>query len=584
MSQRVIIVAAPWARTDYPSVQAGVIKSFLSSHSIPCEVFLANMQLARLIGDELYLKVANYLHPLLSEAFWAELISQNSIAACQLEAFCTECGELDIKEVETVRRGIDDYLPFYLGARDWARYDFVGFTCTFNQVCASLVLARHIREVNSRARIVFGGFSLSGQMGRHLLDEHGCIDAVISGPGEEALLGFIQSETFGGKAFLEGREVKYSACRPDYAEYQAEISTDHLKKDVTLLLSASSGCNYGKCAFCSQNTQDTYHLLDKKSVLDAIKEIRNSNPACRIEFTDTSFPLSWIDDEWIAEVSHDTGAFYAQVRPPLNPNTAFRAKRAGFEGFQVGIEIFHSGISKKMQKPNDLITNVFSLKSAYENDLDIWYNLILDFPSVTNAELDEMRETIPLLYHLSPPESLIPFQLQYGSDVYKNPEKYGVTNLVPHRYHQVFEELGLGKALFPFYFEFSQRSVLDMERLFGIHDLCKQWYKAYDPVFPALAFRYVQSGVMIIDRRVSLKEFHLWGAESEVLLKCLEPRRLHEIQSLSSGDRSCMLACENLMKKGLLLFDSDRFLSLPVELKQHSLRKPEMLNSFFSRS
>jgi hypothetical protein len=192
-----------------------------------------------------------------------------------------------------------------------------------------------------------------------------------------------------------------------------------------------------------------------------------------------------------------------------------------------------------------------------------------------------MMTTIPLLYHLSPPVSLIPFQLQYNSNIYKYPKRYGITDVQPHHYYSIFVELGHRDTLFPFYFDFSQKYNLDMDSLEHIDRLCRRWYEVYDPEFSVLAFRCDESGMVIIDRRGFHKEYRLSEAESQLLLACRVPLTSNEISSASFPGSSPVFEVESLMKKGLLLRDLDRFLALPVEWKKHSLRRPETLNSYF---
>ena len=64
----------------------------------------------------------------------------------------------------------------------------VGFSVCFNQLFASLYLARLIKEIAPETPIVFGGSGCSGEVGRSLFSVFPEIDYLIDGEGEEQLL------------------------------------------------------------------------------------------------------------------------------------------------------------------------------------------------------------------------------------------------------------------------------------------------------------------------------------------------------------------------------------------------------------
>jgi hypothetical protein len=83
------------------------------------------------------------------------------------------------------------------------------------------------------------------------------------------------------------------------------------------------------------------------------------------------------------------------------------------------------------------------------------WNLLYGFPGEDPAEYAEMRNLIPLLTHLEPPQSCRHIRFDRNSAYVNDPAEYGLTNLRPalayqYVYHSLVED---DRAQIAYYFE-----------------------------------------------------------------------------------------------------------------------------------
>src|SRR5439155_19233717 len=83
---------------------------------------------------------------------------------------------------------------------DWAGYDIVGFTSTFEQNVAALALARCVKELYPDLVTVFGGANYDGEMGPEYVRAFPWIDYAVVGEGDGALRALVARVAHGRSA------------------------------------------------------------------------------------------------------------------------------------------------------------------------------------------------------------------------------------------------------------------------------------------------------------------------------------------------------------------------------------------------
>jgi ribosomal peptide maturation radical SAM protein 1 len=575
---RILLVAMPWQRADAPSLQLGLLKTGLASRGFRADCLHAAPRLSKLLGRELYWRVANNLHPLLGEAFFAA-VRRADFPFARFEKDLTKSEELERGEWENVFAAVRRFCSDLEAENLWARYDVVGFSCTFNQLQASLWAAASAKKHG--CRVVFGGFLTRGNFGRELLN-NSFIDAVIAGPGETGLPTWLESGRRRG--YFDNSTALPLPLVPDYDDYFSALSERERRK-ACLIMESSRGCEHDKCAFCAQNSMSGRHCYSSEYVADCLEELAKRHPCREIEFADTSFPfplLSGLGSGRVIEVLRRFTAF-AECRVPKSGEMAGLAK-AGILNVQVGIESLQEDILRRMRKGATLLDNVRCLRESWEYGIFVGYNIILDMPGTTPNELHEMTELLPRLHHLPPPTSLVPFQLQRDSDVYKNPQRYQVRTIFSHQ-----EQALLGDGHPPFYFGFSTASAVTGTDLQVAHTAFNTWSKAYNFRYPLLRVKFQKNNALVFDARPSCESttpvnYQLAHPHSSVLRDCLPTQSKNRLKT-KYGDAIHSVLAE-LSAKGLILEKNQHCLSLPVPLPTKGRlpvqRKREPLDSYFT--
>lgn len=561
---RVLLLAMPWNRWDYPSIQVGLLKAYLRARGVAAQARYPYIDLARRLGAETYNQFADKLPPLLAESFFTIGIHGADPLPKAWVAELVETGELDEPQVRSIACAVRAFLDALYDAIARQEWDVVGLTCTFNQVFASLVLAERIKRNHPGVRIVFGGSNLHGKLGQGFLESFSCIDCVISGPGEEALLCYVRAEASAERLFLDGsRYPAVAPVVPDYEEYFADLP-EAWGPAASVVAVASRGCHYGRCVFCAQNLEPGCEVYPADRVGACLGQLLSRHGRRRVEFADTAFPVNLLDPGQAEGLGQEAAGMFAEFTAGLNERQFDQIIHAGFDVMQVGIESFHSGVLRRMGKPADLLTNVQCLKLAYERGIEVGYNLILDFPSTTPAELEEMLDLLPWLFHLPPPTALVPFQLQYSAPILDQAGAYGLTDIRPHRHYRWLDARFAAGGLAPFYLEFHNRAPLPAHLLEQAHSLCVRWHERYGGD-ASLHDQPSENGRLVVDRRGDTeRRLELRGLAVSILDGTQHPRLERKLRLEWGHDPAFDSTLDQLVKLGLVLRDAGKLLALPA--------------------
>ncbi|MBM7865671.1 RiPP maturation radical SAM protein 1 [Heliobacterium gestii] len=225
---KLLLVNMPWGKIDFPSIQLGILKSYLARHGIDADVSYQNLIFANMIGLDLYsrLSISSRYSYLLEWLFNEFLITDPSLAR---EVRNTQ--ERDIRELISLKSAnpflteqykpsplgnaqavneqfiedelvkvckkiknetIPDFFYKLLNGLSLSEYDIIGFTCSFSQTAPALSLARIIKKKYKDKVILLGGNAVSGDMGMEYLRLFPWIDYIVYGEGERALVDLVE--------------------------------------------------------------------------------------------------------------------------------------------------------------------------------------------------------------------------------------------------------------------------------------------------------------------------------------------------------------------------------------------------------
>lgn len=566
----ILLVSMPWARADMPSLQLGILLAYLNKSKIRARVFHAAPLLEKKLGAALYWRVANNIHPLLAEAIFNV---DNSDADALREALLY-CEEFTVYEIEEILRGASWFLGELNALRPWRGFDAVGFSCTFNQLQASLRAAAMAKEAGCRT--VFGGFLASGTLAQPLF-RHPMVDAIIDGPGEETLPVWMAS---GCPPGIHKGVIGVHCARetPDFMDFFSGLDS-WKKPSATLVIEASRGCEHGGCAFCSQNHQRPRREHGAEFVAKCLRKYENLLPTCGLEFADTSLPLN---ADFLSKISLKRSGgkswrAFAECRAPSITQMR-NLHRAGFDNLQVGIESLQPDILRRMNKNATLLDNICCLRESWRYGIKLVYNIILDMPGTTEKEIEETLSLLPALVHLPPPVALVPFCLQKESPVFKAPGRFGLKNIRPHRWHK-----WLDPDFPPFFFEFDNSARLPQSLTRYAHECFMHWRESFNAAKPLFSVDFYKNGAYLADNRKNIsKTYELDKDEANILKICRRPTCADALTMLNID--TCLI--ERLAHMGALLKCDNAFLTLPAMTWNGAAFPPQpesdFMDSFFA--
>ncbi|MCL2498332.1 MAG: hypothetical protein FWF06_06955, partial [Symbiobacteriaceae bacterium] len=236
----------PWAATDKPSIALGILKSLCTSHSLPCQVFYPNLDLAEVMSSELYDQFGNNLtlYGLSEYLFAADLFGINTLGGERtLDVF----GEaLNLPDVASSSMKIPKKLKdkgYLLHLRDYLLPAFLdrlttrllqeeatvfGFTATNNQVMSGLAIAKRLKALRPEVITIFGGANFHGTMGlEYARALPGIIDHIFVGEAEEAFSEFLIR-------LVEGRELAGIPGVTSMAGEQVALTPGQPLEDMSL--------------------------------------------------------------------------------------------------------------------------------------------------------------------------------------------------------------------------------------------------------------------------------------------------------------------------------------------------------------
>ncbi len=302
----VALIDMPFGDYQSPNLAISLLKSSLTNKSIKCDNHYLSLLFADFIGRTQYSVIYNlcnvegdwFFAPSLFGSGWAQdfCFTKNEEINAHGYRISTK---IFVAEYLSTRQRVEEYFDKCMSAVSWDQYKIIGFSTTFQQTFASLVMARKIKNKWPEKIIVFGGGNCDGEMGLELHRQFPFIDYICRGEGEIIFSSLVETilenHTFpmiNGLVYREenGESVAigHSAPRiedldqlsfPDFDDFfkQNNLSNADILK-IFLPFQSSRGCWWGEknqCRFCGLNgssleyrSKSSYRIVDE---LNSIK-------------------------------------------------------------------------------------------------------------------------------------------------------------------------------------------------------------------------------------------------------------------------------------------------------------------------
>jgi ribosomal peptide maturation radical SAM protein 1 len=604
----ILLLSLPWRVAGWPSTSLGALKAYLSANGVEISVRHLHMELACALGLDRYDAISDRAWDL-GEALYSCMLAPEErdflltpvIAKLRTQKMDDLAEWAATSAVEDVRR----ITEAALGAIDLDRFWLVGITVGALQLGSSLYAAQFLRQRAPHLQIVLGGAGVVGEVGRNLLAVEPNIDAIVDGEGEETLLymtrldGPLDEERLAMLPNLwyraAGGEVRHSFTKvltdldrvavPDYSDYfTVAESTGYPSSAMILPIEASRGCAWEHrcgpdelrgCTFCGLfRTSPDYREKSLPRLLQEIDELIQRSQRLDLAFVDAYLPDSHRREllAHLGDGSRDL-TVWCEMRCNFDDEIAALLAASGVWKVQLGVESFHTGILKRIEKGARAIDNIYAIRLCEENGIQAQYNLITHYPGVPGQEVEEMIHNIPLLFGYRPP-GLTDFYLDRGSRIYISPERYGLTpedldhqptSYLPSRLaHRKISQV------VPFRVEaLGERAVAAWEELGVIVQRWQEFYRKATRAGIALPLSYREGSdfIEITDcRSGDRRTLTIGGQLRDVFLVCRQPiskSRIEQVLPHISPARIERLL-QALASQGLIYQEGLLSLSLPA--------------------
>jgi len=286
--------------------------------------------------------------------------------------------------------------------------DVVAFSCTSPQYKHGLHLAKRIKTNSNR--IVFGGIHPSALP--ELILREDCIDAVVIGEGEKAMLQLVQDVANGlaiNKRIYQADYIKNldDLPFPDRKTIKNERNIQQAFQDegirITSVLSGR-GCPF-HCSFCCSRTlwQRRERFRSPSNILDEIEQVISDLDIQFLKFSDDNFTVNKqrIIDFCRLKIERGVKIPYganAHVNT-IDEETMKYLAESGCRELWYGVESGSPRILKEMLKNTDInnIKKVFKLTKEYNIKRRAYF--LLGIPSET---IDDIEMTERLCDELQP--------------------------------------------------------------------------------------------------------------------------------------------------------------------------------------
>lgn len=626
----ILLPFMPFGPIERPSLALGILKAALLKAGLSTQVTYPSFDFAEEIGSAPYAELAWVREENIGE--WVFSAAAFPDFAGDIDGYMarvtglfakTEDEALIVRDwLMTVRKQAVTFIENMAQDIAASGVKILGCTSTFQQHCAVLALTRRVKELNPGIVTILGGANCEAEMGVATALEFPWVDLVVSGEAEE-LLPTLCKTILAGKladtplpAGVLGQNIRthpdpYKAPprasadlntspTPDFDDFFEGLDGYALSAEITpaLMIESSRGCWWGAikhCTFCGLNGGSmSYRFKPAEQVMGELDEMSARYGLTRFLVVDNILPLDYFDTllPQLAERGAPYHLFY-EIKANIHFDQLQLLRDAGVTWLQPGIESFHDGALKLMDKGTPAWNNIQLLKWSRELGTTLTWNYLCGFPGEEDAWYSEVADWIPQIEHLQPSRELRPIRIDRFSPYHQRPAEYGIDLQVNWAYKHIYplDNEGLSRLVYIFHsaseFElnsspFRMKGTSDLEEFpslgspgrDALQARLRVWHASFQANLPPiLAMEEHSDKTTILDTRaVSLARRVVLNGDAHRVHRTLHGARpfggvLKAVQgdgeaALNEAEVQAIL--DDLMARNLVLNIGGRYLALAV--------------------
>jgi len=505
----VALISMPWFYASMPSIQLAILKEICDSKSIKNESFEFYTDLVDLVGPNIYKALANdsgFAGELVFSQFYFENHSKQW--ALDLPHFQFAKKEIEEDVFRFIAPIIEHFLENCVKETDWSDYDIACFSLTATQTSPSLILAKMIKEVAPDIKIIFGGSSCAGEMGRAILEISDEVDVIVHGEAEISFAPLLRAlssnddfTNIPGISYRSDKGLEFGKTkrtfgfdknRPplNFDSYFARIKQNGAEKWIEpwIPFETSRGCWYGEkvqCTFCGLDQIIKYRRRSSDGLISELSHYEKRYQIKQFFSVDLIMPQEFYKTVLpdIAEKDRDWSIFY-EIKSNLKRQNVEALADAGIRWIQPGIESLSDEVLKIMKKGVSAAQNLQTLRWTKELGVLAAWNFLIGFPGEPADAYWNLCKIIPKLHHLDPPSGIGSFEVHRFSPFFDTPAKLGIElGGADHRYEYVYPLNAdiLQRLVYRHEFTCTEAPDEDLkEALAALQLVVKEWWQARD--------------------------------------------------------------------------------------------------------
>lgn len=594
----------PTLSARFPSIQLALLKPTLERAGIPAQTFSLFMYFGERVGWRVTEAIADVWPSMVGEWIWTKAAfgpevgprDQQYFRAYKhiFKAICNSAG-CTLQRFQRIRdTDAPRFINFCLNAVDWERFSLIGFSIVFQQLLASLALARALKQRYPHIPIVFGGASLEDDIADEIMlqcpqvDYIHCGDAEASFPEMVHRLDRGQSlEGLAGVMWRNGAKIEYAGRAPnfmamnetplpDFDEYfyaREEGGYEEYKDacEPMIPIETARGCWWGEkhhCTFCGLNRSGMeFRAKSPEKVIDQLDQLARKYGIFSFNAIDNIMAPEYTEKVFrrLAEVNTDLELHY-EIRPNLSRTQLARLRKGGLTSVQPGVESLATNVLQAMRKMTTGMRNVELIKWCTYYGITCLYNILMRFPGETEEDYRMQAELVPKIVHLQPPWGIVKARADRGSPMFVEPETQSIHRLQPAAcYRHLFpKRFNLEKI--SYYFDHDMTNVVEEEHYADLLDRVAQWQASWtESGHPTLRYRKAVSSIVIDDgRRRKWRSYSYSAGPAALYEYCADARTPRDIAAALGTQPWVQEALDDFVGRDLMLFLDGRYLSLAL--------------------
>jgi ribosomal peptide maturation radical SAM protein 1 len=608
----VALISMPTLAARFPSFQLALLKPTLERAGFAVEPMSLFLRFGEQIGWRLNETLANVYPCMAGEWIWGKAafgdVGEDSDVGAyfrrygsNFDAICAEAGCAREDIVQVREHEAEVFIDKTVRQIDWSAYGLVGFTVVFQQMVASLALAKALKREYPELPIIFGGATFEDDIALEILSRNPEVDFIHCGDADLSLPEVV-SRVYAkepmtgmrGVMWQENGRVSYAGRAPnvadldrtpvpDFDEYFSMRSRTGYDgypgaREAMLPIETARGCWYGMknhCTFCGLNRAGMeFRSKSPDRVLEMLKILSRRYGARHFNAIDNILAPAYMSRLFgrLADAHCDLRLHY-EIRPKITRAQLGRLHRGGLASVQPGIESFSTNVLTLMRKNTTGISNLELLKWTTYYGMDNSYNILFGFPGETAEDYRLQADVIRRIPHLQPPYAMAQARPDRGSPMFERPAEHAVSALRPAACYRHIYPAGYDLNRVSYFFEHELEGELPQAGYRECHDLVADWKSRWASA-PRPYLRYLKTwdSVSIHDGRHGTRRSHRFDdAEARLYELCADAKAKDELLA--------ELGCEAAWLDAALARFIDLDLMVGLDGRYLSLALPE--NPYF---